>query len=283
MAEVKWIKLCTDIFDDEKVVLIESLPEGDSILVIWFKLLCLAGKQNNNGVFMFTNRLAYTDEMFASIFRRPIALVRMALHTFESFGMIEIVENVFVIPNWEKHQNLDKLETIREGNRQRIARYRERQKQLTAEKQEENNDVTLQKRYGSVTVTPIEEDIDIKKNISQREIQKESVTCNVTSNEFEPFMSSKPTLEQVLKVCKELGFEEEMGKQFFYHYNAIGWIKSGVPMDNWVSALNLWASRQHEFEKPKAIKETKGVKYKERDIKDSEFEALFTDLKEIEL
>jgi len=280
MAEVKWIKLCTDIFDDEKVLLIESLPEGDSILVIWFKLLCLAGKQNNNGVFMLTDRIAYTDEMLATIFRRPITTVRMAINTFASFGMIEIVQNTITIPNWEKHQNIDKLADLREYNRLAKQKSREKKKQL-----ENVNDNVNDKSMTSQRCQGLdkEEDIDIKKNISQREIQKESVTCNVTSNEFEPFMSSKPTLEQVLKVCKELGFEEEMGKQFFYHYDAIGWIKSGVPMDNWVSALNLWASRQHEFEKPKATKETKGAKYKERDIKDSEFEALFTDLKEIEL
>ena len=41
MADVKWIKIVTDIFDDEKMILIESLPDADSIMVCWFKLLCL--------------------------------------------------------------------------------------------------------------------------------------------------------------------------------------------------------------------------------------------------
>ena len=70
MADVKWIKITTDIFDDEKILLIESLPEADSIIVIWFKLLCLAGKMNNSGVFVMNNRLPYTDKMLATIFRR---------------------------------------------------------------------------------------------------------------------------------------------------------------------------------------------------------------------
>ena len=72
MAEVKWIKIVTDIFDDEKILLIESMPEADSIIVMWFKLLCLAGRQNNSGVFMLNGRIPYTDEMFATIFRRPL-------------------------------------------------------------------------------------------------------------------------------------------------------------------------------------------------------------------
>ena len=58
MAEVKWIKITTDIFDDEKILMIETLPSADTILVIWFKLLALAGKSNNNGVFMLSHRIA---------------------------------------------------------------------------------------------------------------------------------------------------------------------------------------------------------------------------------
>lgn len=130
MAEVKWIKITTDIFDDEKVLLIESLPERDSLLVIWFKLLCMAGRQNNSGVFMLNDRIAYTDEMLATIFRRPLNTVRLALTTFESYGMIEIIDNVITIPKWEKHQNIDGMEKIKEQNRARVARHREKQKLL---------------------------------------------------------------------------------------------------------------------------------------------------------
>lgn len=130
MADVKWIKITTDIFDDEKILLIESLPEADSIIVIWFKLLCLAGKQNNSGVFMMNDKLAYTEEMLATIFRRNINTVRLALNTFESFGMIEKIDNVITIPNWDKHQSLEKLEKQREKTRQRVAKHRENQKKL---------------------------------------------------------------------------------------------------------------------------------------------------------
>ena len=130
MAEIKWIKLCTDVFDDEKIMLIESMPEADSIIVIWFKLLCLAGKQNNGGVFMLNDKMLYNDEMLAAIFRRPINLVRLALTTFENFGMIEIINNAYTIPNWEKHQNVDKMDEIREYNRLKQRESRARRKLL---------------------------------------------------------------------------------------------------------------------------------------------------------
>lgn len=132
MAEVKWIKVTTDVFDDEKILLIESLPEADSIIVIWFKLLCLAGKQNNSGVFMMGNRIPYTDRMLATIFRRKEAIVQLALQTFEQFGMVELIDDVITIPNWEKHQNLDTLDKIKEQTRLRVAKHREKQKHLSS-------------------------------------------------------------------------------------------------------------------------------------------------------
>lgn len=129
MAEVKWIKIVTDIFDDEKILMIESMPEADSLIVIWFKLLCLAGKQNNSGVLML-GRMPYTDEMFSTIFRRPINTVRLALQTFEGFGMIEIINNTVTIPNWGKHQNIEGMDKIREQNRIRQKNWYDKQKAL---------------------------------------------------------------------------------------------------------------------------------------------------------
>lgn len=137
MSNVKWIKIITDIFDDEKILLIESLPENDSIIVIWFKLLCFAGKQNNNGVFMMNNRIAYTDEMLATIFRRPLNTVRLALGTFEKYGMIEIVNNSITIPNWGKHQNLDRIEKNNEYHKEYMREYRKKQRQIAYEQNDD--------------------------------------------------------------------------------------------------------------------------------------------------
>ena len=133
MADVKWIKITTDIFDDEKILLIESLPDSYAMITVWFKLLCLAGKQNNSGVFMM-GRIAYTDKMLATIFRMKESTVTMALQTFEQFGMVEIVDGVITIPNWGKHQNLDQMENRKEFMRNYMRGYREKQKALTSGK-----------------------------------------------------------------------------------------------------------------------------------------------------
>ena len=143
MTEIKWIKIATNIFDDEKLLLIEAMPEADAIIVIWFKLLCMAGKQNNNGVFILNDKIAYTEEMLATIFRKSLNVVRLALATFEQYGMIEVIDNVITIPNWEKHQNIEKLETIKEQTRKRVAEYRKRQEEKLLELKNVTQNVTL--------------------------------------------------------------------------------------------------------------------------------------------
>lgn len=129
MADVKWIKITTDLFDDEKIKLIDVLPARDAIIVTWFKLLALAGKTNDNGLAYVMKEMATTDEVLATVFNRPVDTIRLALATFEKFGMIEQHKHIS-ITNWDKHQNIDGLDKIREQNRLRQQKRREKQKLL---------------------------------------------------------------------------------------------------------------------------------------------------------
>jgi len=185
-AEIKWIKIATNLFADEKILLIEQMPDADTIIVIWFKLLCMAGRENNCGVFVMGGKIPYTDEMLAAIFRRPLPTIRLALKTFEDFGMIEIIDTptgqeVFTIPNWEKHQNVDGLDTIREQTRQRVAKHREKQRlalacnvtsnvtvtesNATEEEEEEDKEEEKEKDKKKKSSAPYVADDDLNKAI----------------------------------------------------------------------------------------------------------------------
>ena len=171
MNGVQWIKITTDIFDDEKIQLIESMPEGDTLIVIWFKILVLAGKQNNSGILSLGNKVYYTEEMLSTVFRRKATSVKLALSMFEEFGMIEIIDGAITIPKWEKHQNIDGLEKIRKQTRERVARHRQKQKALiTGEPQlvldcnvtvtDENDNVTQEIKNKSKNKKEIENILD---------------------------------------------------------------------------------------------------------------------------
>ena len=144
-ADVFWIKLQTSTFDSETIMLLESMPEGDTILVIWFKMQILAGKCNSGGYLLLNGERPYSDEMLATVFRRPLNTVRLAISAFIQFGMVEIIDEAYFLPEWEKHQNVSGLDKIREQTRQRVARHRAKPK-----------DVTLPVTHGNATETETE-------------------------------------------------------------------------------------------------------------------------------
>lgn len=194
MADVKWIKITTDIFDDEKILLIESLPDSYAIITVWFKLLCLAGKQNNSGVFLM-GRIPYTEQMLATIFRMKESTVTMALKTFEQFGMVEIVDGVITIPNWNKHQTLDAYEKKKERDRLYQAERRANQRALVAgvKSPVESSD-TSPDSSSYVVVSDKEEDIERDK---EEERKKKSVREN-TRTLFER-LASEYSMSDALK------------------------------------------------------------------------------------
>jgi len=150
--------MAVDIFDNRKIKQIRKLPDGDAIIVVWMQILCLAGQTNNSGMVYFAKDIPYTDEMLAVEFDRPINLIRLALATFERFKMIEIIDDILLVSNWEKYQSTDKLEKIKEQNRLRKQKQRENETNLIECHVTGHTDVT---QYHA---TELELDIDIDKD-----------------------------------------------------------------------------------------------------------------------
>lgn len=129
MADIKWIKLSVNMFNDEKIKLIRTMPEGDAIIVVWVQLLCLAGKTNDYGSVYMGQSLYYSDEMLATICDQPVNVMRIALDTLDQFGLIERNdEGLIEIVNWEKHQNIEGMQRLKDGNAERQSRYYWRKK-----------------------------------------------------------------------------------------------------------------------------------------------------------
>lgn len=163
MADIKWIKITTDIFDDEKIKIIDRMPARDEILVIWFKLLTLSGKVNQNGMLFMNNKIAYTTEMLSAVFNREENSIKMALKIFENFGMIDIEDNVVIkISNWEKHQNVETMEKIREQTKKRVERHREKQRLMLPEHCNVTSNVTV--TQGNATEREREEEREKKES-----------------------------------------------------------------------------------------------------------------------
>lgn len=124
MAKVKWIKISVDIFDDPKFAMIDTIDNADTIMLIWFKLLALAGSVNKGGSLFLTENKPYTRKMLSVVLKRKLDLINEAINLFIEYDMVVEEGGVLKIKNWERHQDLKKLEEIKDGNRIRQRRKR---------------------------------------------------------------------------------------------------------------------------------------------------------------
>lgn len=167
MAGASWIKLNTNMFDDDKIKMLESLPDKDALLIIWIKLLIQAGRTNASGYIYLNEKIPFNEESLSCIFNRPINTIRLALSTFQRFGMLEIEEDgKIAILNWQKHQNEKGLDEIRKKNAQRQALRRERQKNALLEDGTKNAILNTKNKI-----------LELRAPNSDN-----NATCNVTSN-----------------------------------------------------------------------------------------------------
>lgn len=247
MGEIKWIKLSTDIFNNRKIRQIECMPDGDTIIVIWFKILALAGEINDSGQVYLTKEIPYTEQLLATQFNRPIATVRLALQTFQQFGMIEIIDNLILVSNWEKYQNVEGMERVREQNRLRKQAQRERERQLL---QEPSRCVTGQSRDSHATEEDKEKEIEGDK-------ERDKNNNNNNNNNSFSFASASAreggstqenrwaTLWDIDTVARYFRDEYSVEHPFDEAQLFMAWnqLNGKVAPKDWKKAADLWASR----------------------------------------
>ena len=184
MADVKWIKIATDMFDNRKIKHLRRLPDGDSIVLIWVMLLTLAGRCNSGGMIFLTENIPYTPKMLADELDFEESTVQLALNALEQLGMIQTNDNGFIaVTGWAEHQNIDGMEKIREQNRLRKQRQREKERLLLGSPVKSRDS----------HATDIEEELEL-------ELEKEKDVC-ITSND----VIRRTDVQQILEKWNTLG------------------------------------------------------------------------------
>jgi len=202
MTDVKWIKINTDMFSDEKFYRIDEMPEKDTILIIWIKLLTMAGRVNHGGLIYKFEDVPYTIEELATSLRRPINSVRLALQVLENERMIHKTKSEYIcITNWDKHQNIDALEIIKEQNRERSVKFRLKQKERIKQIEDkhivevsDDSNVTVTLRNGIVT----HQELELDKELDKDKIPENSFSSfrDRKNSEEDPTHSATPPQEE---------------------------------------------------------------------------------------
>ena len=169
MAEVKWIKLTTDMFDNRKIKHLRKLPDGNNIVLIWVMLLTMAGRCNAGGMIFLTENIPYTPKMLADELDFEENTVRLALEALEQFNMIVTDSGYFAIAGWEEYQNIEGMDRIREQNRLRQKKWYDKQKALPNVR----NNVSVTQPNAT------EEDIDKEKDIEEEKKSKRETTLSL--------------------------------------------------------------------------------------------------------
>lgn len=164
MAELKWIKLNLDMFDNRKIKQIRKLPGGNDMVLFWVMLLTLAGRSNTQGYILFTENIPYTPEMLSTECDIELNTVKMALEIFSKFNMITIRKEIITISGWAEHQNIEGMERAKQLTNERVKRHREKKKALIQAAQEEtcsdgcNVSCNVTETLSNTKLTHLEED-----------------------------------------------------------------------------------------------------------------------------
>ena len=214
MADVKWIKLTTDMFDNRKIKHLRRLPEGNNIVLIWVMLLTMAGRCNASGMIFLTENIPYTPKMLADELDFEESTVQLALKVLEQLNMITTDQGYFAIAGWEEYQNIEGMEKMREQNRLRQAKYKQKQKLLQGNV---TDNVTV--TQGNATDIDIEEERDIDKKNNIRHKYGEYNNVLLTDDELEKLKKEFPDWQE--RIERLSSYIASTGKRYKSHLATI--------------------------------------------------------------
>ena len=165
MIQVQWLKLYTDVFDNEKIKKLLKNRDGDTYCRVWFQLLTLAAKSNQHGAILLGENIPMTVDDLARAMNKTVNKLTTIIQQLINLGMIIVKEDTIYIKNWDIYQSADKLEKIQEGNRRRQREYRERQKknnvtQMLCNTEEKNREKKIKDK--TERGTPLENESGFK-------------------------------------------------------------------------------------------------------------------------
>ena len=221
MADVEWIKITTDMFDNRKIKYLRTLPEGNNIVLIWVMLLTMAGRCNSGGMIFLTENIPYTTKILADELGFDENIVKVAIAALEKLNMVTTNSGCLLIPGWEDYQNAEGLEKIREQTKLRVQKYREKQKAITDCNVTSN--VTVTQCNATEEEKELEEDIDKKENTKRKN--------------FIP-----PTVDEVKEYIDSVGSQVD-AESFVAFYESKGWMVGKNKMKSWKAAIVTWEKR----------------------------------------
>lgn len=156
-----YLKLKESYFDDDSIVLLESMQDGILYSYILLKLYLKSLK--NGGKLRLEEHIPYTAQMIATITRHQIGTVERALQIYEKLGLVEVLDDgTYYMSNIELFIG----QSSTEGERKRRARQDVRGKKYLCGQISEN--------IADICPPEIEKEIELEKELelkTERELE----------------------------------------------------------------------------------------------------------------
>ena len=232
-----YLKLKESYFDDDAIVLLESMQDGVLYSNILLKLYLKSLK--NGGKLQLAENIPYTSQMIATITRQQVGTVERALQIFMKLGLVEPLQNgAFYMSNIE----LLIGQSSTEGERKRKARLAlQAQKALPETSADKCPPDQADKRPPEIEIE-IEKEIDI-------EIEKE--------RELEtghPAPAAYGRYHNVILSDTELdGLKTELPGKWEYYIDRLSChiASSGKKYKSHAATIYKWAQEDEAKKKPK--------------------------------
>lgn len=237
-----WLKFKEDFFDSKRIKKLRNMAGGDTYCIIYLKMQLKALK--TGGMLEFTGvESEFADELALDLDEKPDD-VRVTLLFLLQYGLCECSDNVHYYLPWVEENTGSETDST-----QRVREYRERQKSLQC-----NAIVTKVKRIGNA------------------EIEKEKeIEIDTKYKRFTP-----PSVEEVKQYCKDRNNSVDP-ESFVDFYSSKGWMIGKNKMKDWKAAVRTW--EQHNFDR-KQKKQNPALKYEQKPINQTDFDALVVNFEE---
>lgn len=205
MSEMKWIKIVTDIVDDEKMLMIEMLcPNGakrDAVQLMWFNVLALAGKLNEGGR-LAVNGIPMDTKALGKKFRRTTRTVEFAFDLFMKLGMIrQDKDGAYYVTNWGRYQSdmsekADKAEYDKK-------RYQDKKVKAETLKSEKESEIKVKKSENFTFSTEQNKNKEIEEeiNISSSSSEEEDTAKPISEDDEEENKFAERVVECYNRIC----------------------------------------------------------------------------------
>ena len=224
-----YLKLKESYFDEDAIVLLESMQDGMLYSNILLKLYLKSLK--NGGKLQLAENIPYTAQMIATITRQQVGTVERALQIFMKMGLVEPLQNGALYMS-----NIELLigQSSTEGERKRRAR-------RALQEQKALPEAVADKRPPEIE---IEKEIDIELEIKREGEIKTGQTARAPFGRYKNVFLSKKELAELQT--------ELPGKWEYYIDRLSGYIaSSGKKYKNHAATIRRWAADDRAKGKPK--------------------------------